>query len=53
MKKLFLSCIILLCTLNGIQAQNTPLNKQQSFDYIEKLYKTAFFGLRLVVRYKK
>jgi hypothetical protein len=30
-----------LCTLNNLQAQNAPLNKQQTLDYIEKLYKAS------------
>ncbi|MEY3499945.1 MAG: hypothetical protein RL308_1614 [Bacteroidota bacterium] len=31
----------MLCTLNNLQAQNAPLNKQQTLDYIEKLYKAS------------
>jgi hypothetical protein len=42
MKKLILLCFILLCSLNNTQAQNAPLNKQQTLDYIEKLYKASF-----------
>lgn len=42
MKKLILFCIILLCTLNNTQAQNAPLNKQQTLDYIEKLFKSSY-----------
>lgn len=42
MKKLILICTILLCTLSITQAQNTPLNKQQTLDYIEKLYKATY-----------
>jgi hypothetical protein len=42
MKKLILFCIILLGTLNNTQAQNASLNKQQTLDYIEKLYKASF-----------
>jgi len=42
MKKLILFCIILLCTLSSIQAQNAPLNKQQTLDYIEKLFKSTY-----------
>lgn len=44
MKKLILSCIILLCTLNNTQAQNTPLNKQQTIDYIDKLFTSTFIS---------
>jgi hypothetical protein len=42
MKKLILSCIILLCTLNNIKAQNAPLNKQQTLEYIEKVFKECY-----------
>ena len=42
MKKLILCCGILLCTLNNTQAQNAPLNTQQTLDYIEKLFKASY-----------
>lgn len=42
MKKLILSCIILLLTLNNTQAQNAPLNKQQTLEYIEKVFKETY-----------
>jgi hypothetical protein len=42
MKKLILSCIILLFTLNNTQAQNAPLNKQQTLEYIEKVFKANY-----------
>lgn len=42
MKKLILFITILLCTLNGIQAQNAPLNKQQTLEYIEKVFKECY-----------
>jgi hypothetical protein len=42
MKKLILFCIILLGTFSCTQAQNTPLNKQQTLEYIEKLFKASY-----------
>jgi SNF2 family DNA or RNA helicase len=42
MKKLILFCIILLGTLSSLQAQNAPLNKQQTLEYIEKLFKDSY-----------
>ena len=42
MKKIVLFFIILLGTLSSLQAQNAPLNKQQTLEYIEKLYKETY-----------
>ena len=42
MKKIVLFFIILLGTLSISQAQNAPLNKQQTLEYIEKLFKESF-----------
>lgn len=42
MKKLILFFGILLFTLNYTQAQNAPLNKQQTLEYIEKVFKETY-----------
>lgn len=42
MKKLILLCILFLCTQIQLQAQNAPLSKQQTIDYIEKVYKESY-----------
>lgn len=41
MKKL-IAIFLLLATTFIVNAQNTPLNKQQTLDYIEKLYKATY-----------
>jgi hypothetical protein len=43
MKKLITICLLLATAFSvNAQAQNAPLNKQQTVDYIEKLFKAAF-----------
>lgn len=43
MKKLITICLLLAIPLSvNAQAQNTPLNKQQTLDYIEKLFKATY-----------
>jgi hypothetical protein len=43
MKKLILFCIIFFGMQIHLQAQNAPLNKQQTLDYIENLFKVAYY----------
>ena len=43
MKKLITICLLLATAfIVNVQAQNAPLNKQQTLEYIEKLYKETF-----------
>jgi hypothetical protein len=42
MKKSILLCIIFFGMQFQSQAQNEPLNKKQTIDYIEKLYKESY-----------
>lgn len=46
MKKLFLAFIICIVTSFVASAQTKPLNKQQTLDYITKLYQANFTGER-------
>ena len=50
MKKLYTICLLIatVFSVNAL-AQNAPLNKQQTLDYIEKLFKESFiYGESLV-----
>lgn len=42
MKKSILLCIIFLGMQIQLQAQNAPLNKQQTLDYVEKFFKVSY-----------
>jgi putative NADPH-quinone reductase len=42
MKKTILLFILVIGVQTQLQAQNTPMNKQQTLDYVERVFKSSF-----------